>query len=123
MDTKTKSIIKKIFLDGIKNHKLPIELQEDRIKYWYKEFENEKNKTKIDILEKFILEEKNIPDFCVKYQLEPTKISKDLHNSMKVLVKNPKSKEILKGIKPGIINLNRYRMFWLSAIESYNVKK
>ena len=122
MDTKTKSIIKKIFLDGVKNHKLPQKLLEDRIKYWYKQFENEKNLTKIDILEKFIIEEKNIPDFCIKYQLEPVKVRKDLHNIMNVLCKNSKTKNILKGIQPGIINLNRNRMFWLSAIDEFKLK-
>lgn len=122
MNTKFKGLIKKIYLDGVKNHKLSLDLQEKEIKKWYRVLELYQIETKVELLEEFILEDKNIPDFCIKYQLDTAKVNHKLKSAMNILLKDKYTSDVLSGINPGIINLQSFKMFWLRAIEIYKEK-
>lgn len=122
MATEYRSLIKQIYFDGVKNHNLPMYLQEKEVNKWYRELELYQIKTELELLEQFVLEGKNIPDFCIKYPLDIIRVKYKLKSIMVVLLKDKYTSEVLSGIEAGIINLQRYKMFWLKAIDIYKEK-
>ena len=122
MTPKFKSLLKKVYLDGVKDHKLSPDLQENKIKQWYKVFELHQTETQIELLENFINEDKNIPDFCIKYSLDIGKVKHKLSKAMSILKKDKYSSDVLDNINSGIINLQQFKIFWLRAIEIYREK-
>ena len=122
MSNLKKKFIKKVFNLGAFHSKSTDKQKKKVLETIYKEFQMISIGNDLSLLEKFLLLDINLHEFCSKFTLDHGKTRYRFDKIMKILKNSKHTKEILSCSTTGIIEIRRWRMYWLEAITIYKHK-
>lgn len=117
-----KSFIKKIFNLGVFHHKSSLKQRKLVLDSIYKELYINSISKDLNLLEEFLLMDINLHEFCTKNSLDLNKIKYKFDKLTNLLKKSKHTKDILSCSSTGIIEIRRWRMYWIQAITIYKEK-
>ena len=122
MNNLKKNFIKKIFNLGALHANSSNKQKKKVLETIYNEYHYLSIGKSLKLLEDFLLLDINLYEFCSKNSLDKGKIRYNFDKLIKLLKNHTHTKELLEPSSFGIIEIRRWRMYWLKAIEIYKLK-